>query len=444
MLLAALALLAACGAASAWSAEGDEAAGAAYVDPESLGGECSDDRDFEAVSRAAPWCSLDRALEAAPDGGLVLLRRGTYPTAEVRRRSRSELVTFRPLKGEEVTVEGLSIEESSHLRFEGLAIRGRTRITFGSRIELVGNDIAREGITIRPSDGVLIERNRIHDLTYDGSTAGAGYAVSLIGGWNDPDRPQEVTNVTIRGNAFSRIPADGIQAGRIENLVIEGNEFEQVTPFLRSSEHSDAIQLHGQATGVTIRRNFFHDQPRALIAKRSIFRGLVIENNVMVRLSGIALNIYDAPGVRIVNNTIWDTGAALRFNDLPEVASEMSGAVVANNILDRFWFGPEHVAVEDHNLIGERKRGTPYGPHDVFGHPGFAGADSLDYRLSPSSPGVDTAAARYAPRTDAHGEQRIGAPDRGALEYRPPPSGWAGVILDAVGDAVRFIWRLLE
>jgi parallel beta helix pectate lyase-like protein len=433
--------LLACSLAAALTAPSSHAfaSEALYVDPHSVGGACSDDRPAEEVSPATPWCSLGHALEAAPDGSVVLLRRGAHEAAEVRRREGSELVTFRPFRDEEVTLGGLSIEESSHLRFEGFTIRGRTSITFGSRIELVDNDIAREGITIRPSDRVLIEGNRIHDLTFDGPQAGAGYGVALIGGWNDPARPQTVTNVTIRGNTFSWVPADGIQAGQVENLLIEDNEFHDVTAFLEPDEHSDGIQLHGQATDVTIRRNFFHDQPNALIAKRSIFRGLVIENNLMVRLSGIALNIYDAPGARIVNNTIWDTAAALRFNDLPEVPVEMSGAVVANNIVDRLWFGPEHVAVEDHNIIGTRTPGTAYGPNDLFGEPGFVSQRLLDYRLGRSSPAVDSGAAEYAPATDREGRRRLDV-DRGALEYVPSQGGWFG---PAVGILVQHAWRLL-
>ena len=80
---------------------------------------------------------------------------------------------------------------------------------------------------------MLIEGNLIHDLTYEGTGAGAGYGVAMIGGWSDPTRPQRLTNVTIRGNRFSRIPADGIQARDVENMLIEDNEFDHITPFLQ-------------------------------------------------------------------------------------------------------------------------------------------------------------------------------------------------------------------
>jgi len=457
VLPAVVALLTSFGVASAGSAERAQESGRTvlYVDSGSLGGACSDDRPAADVSRAAPWCSLDRALEAAPDDSVVLVRGGAYAAAEVRGRSRSEFVTLRPFEGEKVTLEGLSIEDSSHLRFEGFTIRGRTRIQFGSRIQLLGNDIAQEGIAIRPSDRVMIEGNQIHDLTYEGSVAGAGYGVWMIGGWHDPARPQKVTNVTIRGNRFSKIPADGIQASRVENVLIDDNEFDHITPFLRSDEHSDGIQLHGQATNVTIRRNFFHDQLGALIAKRSAFRNLVVENNVMVRLHAIALNIYDAPGARIVNNTIWDTGAALSFRDLPEIAVEMKGAIVANNVLEKLRFETSQVAVEDYNLIGARERATRYGPNDLFGKPGFVSPLVLDYRLRRRSRAVDSGASQYAPRGDREGRRRIDIRglrnrgtgsrpyvDRGALEYVSGQWNSSGpTLVYKVGSAVTLAVR---
>ena len=158
---------------------------------------------------------------------------------------------------------------------------------------------------------------------------------------------------------------------------------------------------------MTIRRNFFHDQPRALIAKGCVYRNLVIENNLMVRLHGIALNIYDAPGARIVNNTIWDIAAALRLRDLPEVAVEMKGAIVANNILDKLWFKPGHVAVEDYNSLGTREPTTPYGPNDLFGNPGFVSPRVLDYRLRRRSRAVDWGTGQYAPWRDRERQRRI-------------------------------------
>ena len=394
---------------------------ALVVDGGSRGGACSDLRPPAAVSPSTPWCSLDRALDVAPDGRLVLVRASDYPPATVKKRERAQRLTFKPYPGEQATLRGLTIEDSSNLRFEGFSMTGRTHILFGSHIELVGNEYSPQGITMRPSDHILIEDNDFHDLTYAGIQSGSGYGVAMIGGWNSPTRPQEITDVTIRGNRFSWIPADGIQAGRVRNLLIEDNEFDHVTPFLDPTQHSDGIQLHATADGVTVRRNYFHDQPRALIAKSAAFSELVIENNLMVRLNGIALNVYDAPGVRIVNNTIWDATTALRLGDLPEVAAEMTGAVVANNILCEMWATPNQMAVEDHNLIGVRNPEREYGPHDLFLPPLFAPAGQPDGELDWDSPAIDAADPTLAPETDRLHRLRVTASGQGVAASSPAP-----------------------
>lgn len=407
-----------------------------YVDGDSRGGRCADERDAAQAARAStPWCSVDRALAAAPDGGVVLVRGGRYPAAEVRGRRRSKRLTLRPYRGETVTLRGLTIEDSSRLRFKGFRIRGRTQIHFGSRIELVRNDIAGEGISARPTDRLRIEGNRIHDLTYDGVSGGAGYGVWLSGGWSDKSRPQWITNVVIRDNRFERIPADAIQMGTVRNALIEGNRFRRIAPFLDPTEHSDGIQMYGTSTNVRIRRNVFHDTVRGVIAKGFVYRGLVIENNLFVRLAGTALNIYDAPGARIVHNTIWDVPLGLRFRDLPEVAEAMDQAIVANNILQSFEFSPTHIAYEDHNVIGRRLSWQTYGRHDVFKRPRFAGGSArLGYGLRRTSPAIDSGTSRTSTSRDRVGRRRIdvrtsrnrGAGrkpyiDRGAHEYRPTP-----------------------
>ena len=416
---------------------GGNGARVAYVDGDSRGGRCADARSAaRAAGSSTPWCSLARALDAVPAGGTVIVRAGRYPAVRISHRHRSRRLTVRAYRDEAVTLGGLSIEDASRLRFEGLRIRGRTHIQFGSHIELIGNDIAGEGISVRPTHDLRIEGNRIHDLTYAGPSGGAGYGLWLNGGWSDPARRQGISNVVVRRNLFDRIPADAIQMGTVESVLIEKNRFTRITPFLDPTEHSDAIQMYGTSKDVTIRRNVFHDTLRGLIAKGFSYPGLVIENNLMVRLRGTALNIYDAPGARIVHNTIWDTPLGLRLRDLPEVPATMDGAVVANNLLQSFEFSRKHVAFEDHNLIGRRLGRQIYGPNDLFAGPRFAGGKRrLGYALRPTSPAIDSGTSRISTSRDRVGRRRLDVRTRrnrgvgqksyidlGAHEYRSPPN----------------------
>jgi hypothetical protein len=400
-----------------------------HVDPGTR--TCSDTRAVSAVSVAAPWCTIDRALEGAPGGSVVTIAGGTYDSAAIDRVDRDRRVTFKPVRGANVTLKGLTVERSSGVRFQGFRFTGRVWVLTASNVQIVGNAFSPQGIVARSADSVVIARNRFRNLTYDGSPVGAGYAISLLGGARGPGASPLNSDITIRGNRFTHIPADAIQAGTVTNLLIERNEFDHVEPFLRATEHSDAIQLLGTSKKVRIKGNYFHDMPRALIAKRAAFHGLVIENNLMVRLSGLAVNIYDAPAVRVVNNTIWKSGLlGLRFRDLPQVPEKMERAVVANNIIDSVGFARSQMAFEDYNLIGKRKAGVRFGRHDAFGKPRFARRGN--FQLSRASRAVDSASAKYAPRRDRVGRSRIDVPsrrnkgagdprfaDRGAHEFRP-------------------------
>src|SRR5918992_1858775 len=68
-----------------------------YVDRYSVGGRCSNARSAaQAASPRTPWCSLKRAVAAAPSGSTVLVRAGRYPELEVEDdRHRSTWVTLR-------------------------------------------------------------------------------------------------------------------------------------------------------------------------------------------------------------------------------------------------------------------------------------------------------------------------------------------------------------
>src|SRR3954453_6322724 len=49
------------------------------VDGASVGGKCSDDRPAgKGRPATSPWCSLDRAVQKAPAGATVVVRRGRY------------------------------------------------------------------------------------------------------------------------------------------------------------------------------------------------------------------------------------------------------------------------------------------------------------------------------------------------------------------------------
>lgn len=372
------------GAAAPTSAQ----SAAVFVDRDSLGGSCSDARTAAEVSAATPWCSLQRAVDAAPSGSTVTVRQATYPTLSVDGGpSRDAYLNFVAGKGEQPSII-LSLEDTSYLSFEGFKLRYATWLTRVDHIRLRGNEITPNGVVVRTGSFLDFEDNNFHDIESSPNSTIGGYAIRLATGPN--------SDVRVVGNRFDRITADGVQAGSTTRLLIEDNEFSRVNGWDDPTEHSDAVQFSGTVTDATIRKNWIRNSNKGVIAKDAVFRGLVIENNLIHdTLQG--LNLYDTPGARIVNNTIWNASTfGLRLRSL---VGQQGGIVLANNIIQNSQAASTFLAVDVANLVD----GSP-----LFG-PG--------YELTADSPAVNAASAQYAPATDGLGRARVGEPDLGAREF---------------------------
>lgn len=373
------------------------------VDRNSLGGRCDDRRKPEHVSARAPLCSLERALTLAPAAArtTVVVRQGTYPELEIVDRARSRQLTFRTAPRERPTLDGIMLERSSYVAFEGFRITDVPYFDQAWRIALSGNDISPHGIKVEYGRELAFENNVIHDLRMDRGEE-TGYGLRIVQGWD----------ILVRDNQFRRIPGDGIQAGRAYRYVIEDNLFEQISPFIDPDVHSDSIQFYGGSEDVTIRGNVIRQARGPIIDGRSKSApnvGLVIENNLLVHLNSWSLNIYNAPGLVLANNTVWDTGSSgVAVGNVPGVPVKSRDVVVVNNILQRFKVeDPGILAYEDYNLIAEGYRA---GEYDLTEPPRFVDADALDYRLAEGSPGVDAGTSIGTPDHDLLDAPRVDSP----------------------------------
>lgn len=365
--------------------------GAAYVDRDSIGGECSDARSYDgARSTATPWCSLGRAVEASPGGAEIRIRAGTYPPLAIKGGpSRSDYLTFRAHPGERPSTS-LILKNTSYLSVEGLRLDSAW-ITSAHHVRLRANEITPHGVVVRRGSFLDFESNYFHDIALSKNPTLGGYALRLVTG--------PVSDVRVVDNVFDRITSDALQAGSTTRILIEGNEIARANAWDDPTEHSDAIQFYGTVTDATIRRNWLHHNNHSMIAKGHTYAGLVIENN-LVHDTASGLNLYDTPGARIINNTIWAVRAfGLR---LSQIKGHMGDVMLANNIIQKSWAGSTHLAVDVANQIN--------------GDPLFL----ADYELSADSPAVDSGSTVHAPSTDRLGRSRS-APDIGAHE-RPTGS----------------------
>ncbi len=434
-------------------------AGPFYVDRGSRGGACSDARTAaQAASAATPWCSIEKASHTAPDGATVLVRAATYPAVSIDGSVNGAMLTFKPYASEQPVLDGLAISSSSNLRFQGFAITDVTDLSQATMIQIVGNDISPHDIRVVSGSDLLIEANTIHDLTMDRGSDGAciqprcGYGV----------RVSAANNLTIRGNTFRHIPADGIQSGYATNVLIENNVFDDITPFVDPNEHSDSIQFYSGSDHLTIRANAFRHTRGPLLGDPGATlpqRNLVIENNILVDQTDWALKIYNAPRLKLLNNTIWDARLGVVLGDNAQIA-EKTSATALNNIIDALSAPAGVFTLEDYNIIAT---GPRLGSHDTNLAPTFVNEAALDYRLASGSRGIDAGTSDATPDHDQAGNARLDSSavpntgggakpyyELGALEFLgsgtpppPPPTGSYPTRILALPSLLAY-WRLGE
>ncbi len=429
-----------------------------YVDGASLGGACNDAHTVaQAASPVTPWCTLGRAAELAGAGSTVLVRQATYRATKITGQARAQAITFKPFATEAPVLDGLTVTQSSGLRFEGFRVTDQTTLDGVVNVALLGNDVSPHGVSVGSGRELTFEDNSFHDLTMELDPA-SGRCVPPRCGYGI--RITTATGVTIRDNLFSDIPGDGIQSGTATNYLIAGNEFERISAFVDPNEHSDSIQFYRGSNGVTMSGNYFHDTRGPLLLgsqSNEAHHGLVITNNTIVRQRDWGIKVHDSPGLVLANNTVWDAGPnGVAVNDTSAVTAATTDVRAYNNVIEQFSAQPGQFAFEDYNLIGAGLRG---GSHDLAGPPRFANPVSLDYTLQGASPAVDSGLSTDAPQTDRIGQARFDQPavpntgggaepyyDMGALEfagsYTPPAGSYSQMILGTPN--LLSYWRLGE
>jgi hypothetical protein len=429
-----------------------------YVDRNSLGGICNDQRLAVQVTRATPWCSLPRAVAAAPAGSTVLVRAGSYSRLQISGQSRASKVTLKAYPGETASLPGgFYIYNSSNFRLEGFRVTAglasRSESDISDHIDIVGNEFTTQGMLLKAPKDTLVEDNHIHDLqrqTPNPSSWGNncdGCGIGTTGYYNGGAQDNTV-NLTIRGNVIRRLPMDAITVGggasRVYGVLIAGNEVGYARR-VNTLDHTDGIQLIG-GNDITIRDNFIHNGDDAMYIGDDWHRKLTIENNLLVSGGGCLVMMKMTPGARVINNTFWNSGyKGLCFG---VQSGNPTGLVMKNNIIDKFamtedsiHFGANHsewFAHADYNLIAS---GPLYGRHSARTRPTFANRALIpggyfrnpvrgDYRLTSGSAGVDAGTSGGAPATDLTGIARYDDPrsrnkgggsfhyyDIGALEF---------------------------
>jgi hypothetical protein len=356
------------------------------VDRSSVGGKCSDDRPAGRRPASAPWCSLERAVEKAPAGSLVLVRRGSYGPVSLKGKP-SGTLRFKAYPGERVSLGAVDIP-TGRLRIEGFRITGGVNIEAGAaHVALVRNRFVTDGAPGRSSLNIGAGARRIlvagNQIAQRASVRGSN-AINF----NSTNALPPITAVTIRDNGIGPVPGggDAIQAKHTRGLVIEHNDIFGVRAPPGSGAHPDAFQSIYGATDLTIKDNFIHD-----IAAQGIFlqefqgenRGFDAHDNVIARVAYpfVAFSA-NAAQASITHNTV---------DGVFRVTALDGKARVLDNIATFGLLSGGQIGREDYNLA--QNFTATKGPHSIVGKPQYRDITRNDYSLAPGSPGYRAGAA---------------------------------------------------
>jgi hypothetical protein len=464
-----------------------------------------DGNDHADGSHDAPWATLQHAADEAVAGSTVYVRGGVYAQRMNIRRpgAPGRPIVFRNAPDERPVIDGSSLEVGQgfdpmitvdggrYVEIRGLEIRGLRSDQSGhnpvgilvtgasDHVSLVGNTVHGMGTTFggrvggdahgiavygddagHPIQGVVIQDNRLYDLTLGSSEAlvvngnVTGFliqgnvihdtnnigidAIGYEGTAADPSVDAARDGI-IRGNTIYNIDsygnpaygtdrsANGIYVDGGRDILVEGNIVHDVNIGMEfASEH------HGRSTSfVTARNNVVYHATAIGIAiggydrHRGFTEGCVIVNNTVVGTEGPELLVQFDTRDNVIENNIFVAGPSAEF--VENRYTENTNNVVDHNL---YWSSDG----SDRGVWRWRNRSYPdfsawrahsgVDRNSAFADPRFTDPAASDYGPSHSSPAVDSGAFLPAAGTvDLEGDPRqqgLGT-DLGAYESTAPP-----------------------
>jgi hypothetical protein len=440
---------------------------------------------------AAPFGSIQAALQAAQPGDTITVQPGTYNEllTSVRDGHADGPITIRAAEGRGSVVVARTGQVASirhaHLVVDGLVFDGgfgaadTVRLTSGAQFFVLRNaEVRRSGrdcIDMTAPTGVLLEKSSInHCLWWDGARRDAHAVVAGA-----------VRGLTLRDMEIHTFSGDGLQLdpGRSlpgwDNVLIERTTF-TLAPLPTPQNGFPAGVVPGE-NGIDTKTN--PSAPRGRMTIRDTIAkgfgaGLItnmaafnLKEQVEVSLDGVTVSHSEiafrvrGPGanggawVHVRNAVVHDVGTGFRYEDDIEVL-DVAYATIGQNVARPFraassgWGG---VTVTNSLVLGSSlpQEAPAAGGNLVASSAFFVGAAANDYRLSDGSPAIDAAHGGPEVSTDRVGTTRPQgtASDVGAYERplaTPPHSTMppaaptrlsARARLSGASASVTLVWR---
>jgi hypothetical protein len=355
---------------------------------------CSDSRSPSDVRHSAtPWCTLRHAAAAAPAGSAISVAPGRYPALSVTSGSGGldDNVTFRsrdPRRRPQLA--GLTMTHVNGATVQGFAVTGTLNLIGTNRVTVRDNDFNGGNLYLRQTRATSVVNNRFRHV-YGGKRA-------LLAQGSYAKGQPTTRDLVVRGNRFDDIRHDAIALyNGYEHATVERNTIAGVTRPPNFPLHSDSMQFMG-GDRLTVRGNVLHDDAQGILVKDgSASTHLIVEDNLITRIPhGAGLQLFNAPGAVVRNNTVWGTAYGTIFDN--DVRLHGRTAVQLNeNVLDQLTVVPDRTARVTGGGSNVFGRGRPYGQPAYRGTPNFMNARGGDLRVRRGSPGAGLPGGKQPP-----------------------------------------------
>jgi hypothetical protein len=289
------------------------------------------------VSPATGGDGIASVIVSTPPGETICLAGGHYPMIDVSGAAHDAYVTIRPAPGAMATVAGMQLQDSSHLRFEGLRMtEGFNVVGSGHDYQWLGNTFESPAYALTlygessPIRHVLFERNYVDNATFGSIRSESGEECASGYSRGEDVVIKHAEGVTIAHNTFNEADEHYIQGGGAgrEGVTVEHNLFEGYYKY--GCAHLNVWQIFAGGTNDTFADNIvfgkgvgygvgpfetgdeeasgdgleFENGAGSADCGEGPMKGTVIENNLWVDgASAQPMQIYTTDGLTIKDNT---------------------------------------------------------------------------------------------------------------------------------------------
>jgi Ca2+-binding RTX toxin-like protein len=211
----------------------------------------------------------------------------------------AELTGLKAIAVENITFRGIVLADKDARTPYDFEVKNAANVTF-DRITIRGQDgdagYASNSFMIRSSRDVAITNSEITHMRY---------GINML----------DSVGVTVKGNHFHDMRADGFHGGGLSNVLIADNYFTNFNP--AKGDHPDAIQFWTanqtkSAENITITGNVIHRGEGAAIqgifmgdeTDRLPYKNVTIADNLVVGGMYNGIHVERAHGLSVTNNTV--------------------------------------------------------------------------------------------------------------------------------------------